>query len=941
MATKKTKTKKKTAPKKAVKKTKKRTANSKVRSSVKKKKAAQKPVKKSVKKAAKRTKKTAAKKAAKKPAKKTTSKKTAKKSTKKTAKKTAAKKTVKKKTSPAKKTAVKKATLKKSITAPKKPAEANEEKFLSTSYIAANFIANAKTPDKPVAINVGGAAKSPYVVDIYFEDEKAPRLETIKQEPPVAYLGVDETYRSMSSRQNDLRVVDHELDLDEIMDDFKRERRSIVSEISIYGLAEIAGIALCKIQSSLIWPFSFLKPTASNFRDTFIDTPLERLTTPITISPPQGWTRALVSLAGLALIFIIPFQGWTYYKELKENSVEIERHGIEAVEHLKSVEGGKDLTAALFALGRANQSFKLAEQEMADVNKLVIDIASIMPKTGKKVQSAEALIGLGDNLTAAATLLAKGAQSLLESDEANLATKLKLMISYVEQARPLIIEAEAMAGQVDVDSLPPDYRDSFSLVFENLEFIKNSLDNFIELGKTMELFLGSERKQRYLVIFENNTEIRPSGGFMGSFALMDIDRGEITNIEVPGGGTYDMQGSLDTDVVAPEPLRLIADRWEFQDSNWFADFPASAKKMIWFYEHSGGPTPDGVIVITATVMEELLKIYGPIPMPDYGRDFTADNFIEETQKIVELEYDKEENKPKKVIGDLAPIMLEKILNADRDKFVKTISVFGRMIREKQVIIFHRNDKIQEVLSRQNWTGEVADADQDYLMIVNANIAGGKTDGVIDQAVELTTEISDQGKIINYLTITRTHNGVKNQGFSGVNNVNYMRVYVPRGSELINASGFNPPEQELFDQPREGSIVDDDLAEIEGTWSFHHSGAKVNNEFGKTVFGGWTQTMPGEATRITFKYRLPFRLQTSADKNFIATVKEKLGFPTTQTYSLLWQKQPGAKEIEFTHLLKYPKRYSAIWSNIPEILRGEWSALMRGDAFSAVLFEKSF
>ena len=901
MAVKKTKIKKAAPKKKTAKAIKKRTKTSKVRSSVSKKKVAKKAVKKVAKK-------------------KVVPKK--KKAVKKTVKKVAKKKIVRKK---------------KTVKA------VADAEFKTTSIVPSIGIkASAPKDHKEIPIRVGQAQKSPYVVDIYFEDENAPRLEELERISPDASLGVNETLGAMQrAEKQSLFVADHEIDMDEIMDDFRDERSSASSELAMFGVAEIFGIFLCKIERGLVWPFSFLRPVATTFRESVVETPLERLTSPIIFDPPRGWARTLVSLAGLAFLFILPFQGWTYYKNLKDDKAIIEGHGMAAVEHLKSVEGGEDLTGALFALSQANESFKLAGEELSQINGLVLEMASLIPEAGKKVQTAEALIVLGDNLTGAATLLAKGAHGLLESEDTNLVTKIDVMISYVKQAKPLILEAEAQAQNIDINSLPKEYQNSFELVFENLAFINDSLDDFLALGETMELFLGKDMKQRYLFVFENNTEIRPTGGFMGSFALIDIDRGEITNIEVPGGGTYDMQGSLDQDVIAPEPLRLIADRWEFQDSNWFSDFPTSAEKMIWFYEHSGGPTPDGVIVITATVMERLLEIYGPIAMPEYGREFTAENFIEETQKIVELEYDKVENKPKKVIGDMAPILLDRMLNANRDQFIKTINVLGEMLRQKHVLLYHRNIEIQNELMKQGWTGEIKSNSEDYLMVVNANIAGAKTDGVISQDVDLKTEISEDGEAINTLTITRTHNGIKNEGFSGVNNVNYLRVYVPRGAELINASGFNPPDQELFDEPREGAIVDIDLAETEGSWSFHNSGAKINNEFGKTVFGGWTQTMPGQKTITVFKYRLPFKLKTTNADNFVATVKEKLGFPVTQTYSLFWQKQPGMKDINFSHNIIYPARFEALWSNVPELLRGTWTQTLNTDAFVALLLEKKF
>ena len=848
----------------------------------------------------------------------------------------------KKKTAKNEASARKRPATKKKKAAPTKMARTMEApKSSLLFYCVTEEMIRRRNGEHLVAVKTGAARKSPHVVDIYFEDEKPPRLAE-KSSPEAGALSVGETLAAISASSGDLTVGDHEINHEDIKNDFVKERHSFLSDVALFGVAEVLGIMLCKFESGLVWPFTLMRPAAHGFREKYFETPVERLSAPIAFSPPQGWFRALATLGGLALIFILPFQGYTYYKNIRETKADIERHGNEAVRFIKgAAEDSADIDAALASLTEANDSFRRAGEELGQMNRFLLELASILPSAGKKVETAEALIGMGDNLTGAATLLGKGAQSLLNENETSLVVKIDVMLSYIRQAQPLIAAARENAGNVDIKSLPEEYQKSFALVFENLALLNEELDDFISLGETLELILGKEKKQRYLFIFENNTEMRPTGGFMGSFALIDIDRGEITNIEVPGGGTYDMQGSLNRNVLPPEPLRLINDRWEFQDSNWFPHFPASAEKMSWFFEHAGGPTPDGVIVVTATLMERLLEIYGPIEMPAYGRTFSSENFVEETQKIVELEYDKEENKPKKVIGDMAPIILERILKSNRDELIAALGVFAESLQEKHILIYHKNEEIQAELAKQDWAGEIKETDNDFLMIVNANIAGGKTDGVIDEGINLKTDISENGEIVNTLTITRTHNGVKNEGFSGVNNVNYLRVYVPRGSELINATGFNPPAEDLFDEPREGAIADNDLAEIVGQWSFHHSGVKINNEFGKTVFGGWTQTMPGEKTITVFKYRLPYRLDATNDESLIATVKEKLGFPVMQTYSLFVEKQPGAKNAKLFHEINYPPRFYPIWSNTPEILNGYYENTIDRDLFTALLLEKTF
>ena len=87
---------------------------------------------------------------------------------------------------------------------------------------------------------------------------------------------------------------------------------------------------------------------------------------------------------------------------------------------------------------------------------------------------------------------------------------------------------------------------------------------------------------------------------------------------MPPGGVYDLQGNLEVLLSSPEPLHILNANWQMQDANWFFDFPTSAKKLMWFYEKSGGPTVDGVIAINSNILPKLLAITGPIELSEFN-----------------------------------------------------------------------------------------------------------------------------------------------------------------------------------------------------------------------------------------------------------------------------------------------------------------------------------
>jgi len=158
-------------------------------------------------------------------------------------------------------------------------------------------------------------------------------------------------------------------------------------------------------------------------------------------------------------------------------------------------------------------------------------------------------------------------------------------------AKPRIAQAQTGLQKLNLDGLPFSGQANLSDLENQLPKIQKGLDYFTVLSDALLEILGHEQWQRYLVVFTNNNELRGVGGFMGSYALLDVDRGRIKNLEIPAGGTYDSQGNLLVYMASPKPLQLINPRWEFQDANWWPDFPTTAEKIKTAIRENKMPTP--------------------------------------------------------------------------------------------------------------------------------------------------------------------------------------------------------------------------------------------------------------------------------------------------------------------------------------------------------------
>lgn len=436
---------------------------------------------------------------------------------------------------------------------------------------------------------------------------------------------------------------------------------------------------------------------------------------------------------------------------------------------------------------------------------------------------------------------------------------------------------------------------------------------------------GIDRPRRLLLVFQNPAELRPTGGFMGSVALVDVAGGRVTSLELPEGGTYDLSGLTKLRVIPPEPLRLVSPTWQFHDANWFPDFPTSARKLRWFYEASGGPSVDAVVAVNAPVLEDILTLTGPITVGDQAFSATAVRTI--LTDNIESAAARASGRPKAIVATLAPEVLRRLLAiTEGGSPTQRIELIDRMVRaleERDVLLAFTDDAAQRHAVEARWAGEVRAADRDALMVVHTNIGGGKSDGVIRDAIQHTVTILEDGSIVDRVQVTRTHEGVPaaatatpSERLAGLANVDYLRLYVPRGAALLTAEGFEPPPPEAFEAIPTDAIPDRLLLATElGEAIDPSSGVRVTEEFGRTVFGGWLQTPTGETRSASVVYRLPWRYERSAHGAFGRTVAAG-----PQSYALTIQKQPGTRAT-VSHSVTLAPTWRTTWTSENLMSRG--------------------
>lgn len=637
----------------------------------------------------------------------------------------------------------------------------------------------------------------------------------------------------------------------------------------------------------------------------------------ITVSPPKfSQYRLLFWVIALATLVVLGYFLFQQGKKIEERVLGYGEDGysalIEAASQLKT----KNYEGASASFGVAAQSFTAASKETIFLSGILAKGASFVPGLSRAA-SGKHVIEAGKYFSLAGQPLALLAENISVSKEAYTQGEKISLLYLLEQAKDPLREASLLLGQanqelqaVAIDDLPEDKREKFLLVRTNLPLVLSVLDSLEKNEVLLKELLGGNGPRTYLFLLQNNHELRATGGFIGSYALVDVNDGIIRRFFVDG--IFNPDGQLKENIIPPKPIQKISAGWSLHDSNWFPDFPTSAEKAIFFYEKTGGPTVDGVVTLTPTVMQKLLRVIGPIALPQYGLVVDAENFIPVIQEQVEVKYDKELNEPKKVLHDMTQVLFERVFSLqERATSHRIAEALIDGLNEKHMLMYMRHPETQKLIDEVGWSGRVLETGKDYLSVIHSNINGYKTDGVIDESIRHQAKIEDDGSIVNTVTITRTHKG-GDTPYEWWNKVNadYLRVYVPKGSELISSQGttWEFPEAPL-DYERLGFKRDMDVVREETMMTVDKkSGVRVSEDAGKTVFGAWVYVSPKESVTVEYRYRLPFRIDMEA-------LKKDEG----ESYSILYQKQSGSIGSTLVSSILSPEGTRIIWQTEPNLV----------------------
>lgn len=401
------------------------------------------------------------------------------------------------------------------------------------------------------------------------------------------------------------------------------------------------------------------------------------------------------------------------------------------------------------------------------------------------------------------------------------------------------------------------------------------VDNAKPLIKILPSLLGDPKERKYLVLFQNDKELRPTGGFITAYAIFRIDKG-IIHVD-RSGDIYALDNSISGKPKAPEPILKYLPRvttLHLRDSNLSPDFITSMDTFNTLYKKASGYAEvDGIIALDTSVLVSTIKILDNEVYAG-GVKFTSD--IDPRCDCPQVIYELERliSTPKSVdlkVTTLAAVQAQRkdligvLLYAIMDKALKSSPklywgpLFQDMltqVEQKHVMFYIYNKDAQGGIEALNAAGRIRPFEGDYLHINQANFGGAKSNLFVQEAVTQDYEAAGDGTITKKITINYKNPHAPSdcnleRGNLCINAVlrDWIRIYVPSGSKLVDSKGS---EVKMISY----------------------------EELGKTVFEGFLTVRPKGAATLTLSYTLPFKVKDGA-------------------LPLLIQKQPGTAGNEYT------------------------------------------
>lgn len=401
---------------------------------------------------------------------------------------------------------------------------------------------------------------------------------------------------------------------------------------------------------------------------------------------------------------------------------------------------------------------------------------------------------------------------------------------------------------------------------------------------------GFDRKKTYLLTLQNNMELRPTGGFIGSVALATVEGGILDDFAVQD--VYALDGQLKGHVDPPGPIKdlLNQEHWYLRDSNWDPDFRVSGEKAAWFYEKETGNNVDGVIGVSVPFLTKLLDITGPLDLPDYNDRITKDNFFGKSLYYTKADFFPGSTQKKDFLSSLTVAIIAKLSSVTKTDVVGFSRAIGMALEDGDIQFWFSDSQSQALAEQAGWAGRIdmklacePSCTVERVRLVEANMSVNKVNAYVERSMKVRTDISEEGEMDSTVEVLYTNSSTNDGALTGGGVYRtYLRAYLPVDALVLSVA-------------MDGNEISGKPTHSKGPLVLPYRDTDIVEGNAMTIAVAF-DVPPGSSRKITFFYRRgkPFIFDGNRGK-FIVLVR----------------KQPGVIQTTLDVGIGYPARWQAM------------------------------
>jgi hypothetical protein len=637
------------------------------------------------------------------------------------------------------------------------------------------------------------------------------------------------------------------------------------------------------------------------------------------------WGNYLALTALLLALIFAAFKGWQIYQMVKAVKADISQ-----LEQVKP---------ASFDADTLNQIGPLLDKTHQDIHVLQVQVfpwlwltdrLGWIPVYGGDLQYTGDLLETASDLTDSArqTLeIAKPVWAAMQQNGQDIkATALTQMLL---DAQPSLLQAQFtlhQAMQARQRIIPERLSSKNQSLIPRLDSYLTAMDEALSLALAVPDVLGGGNSgpKTYLILIQNEDELRPTGGFITSVAKAVVWKGNLLDLSIVD--SYAVDDKTKPYPVAPWQLQSFMNIpvLTFRDSNWFVDYPTTVQWAEYLYAYTNSYSVNGVIAIDQHVLKTLLSVTGPVFVSDLDVTITSQNVEEvmRSQKIPPPPQYRDPDWYRKIfMRGMASAILERVMSGKGISWKQMLDAMLGELNQRHILVQLDNPLLSSLLSERGWDGAVQRTDGDFLMAVETNVGYNKTNAVVKRSMDYDVNLTDLSNPSSNLTVSYTNNAVGSSGLcqqwlGGIDQTslaywypiercyyNYLRVYLPAGTQLTGATPepVTRDEMVLLDQdvPARVDVLNEQLRGLQG-------------------FGTLLVVPIGQSLQTSFQFRLP-----------IGIVAKILG-SNNYVYQLKIQKQPGIVSAPVTFRLHLPNGAKVISALPPPAVQDGSNLLFQSD-----------